>query len=1098
MATLQSPGVQVSVIDESFYTPAAPGTVPMIFVATAQDKSNASATGTAAGTLKANAGKVWTITSQRDLTDTFGVPKFYVDASNNPIHGGELNEYGLQAAYSFLGASSKAYIVRADIDLSELEASADAPKGDPVSGTYWLDTGSSLFGINEWDATNAVFVSKTPLVINDVDNADYQSGLVPTESFGSKGDYAVVATSDNEGRIYYKNGDNNWVLLGTNVESHFGTNQNTSTFVSTAWKSSFPVLTSTGFGYVDNANTLVINGNSITLGTTSTVGVASSINNQVMNKGIGAKINDSGKLEIYTTASTLAISGTAVSSLGLTAGTYTVPQFTIAPHTQVPQYGTSGAPAGSAYIKTTKQSKGANWTVKYYNGATKSWGTVEAPIYATSEAAIKALDSAGGKNIAAGQLYIESNFDHGDGTFNKPNEAIFKVYRRISATTTKITGDTDITTWSPTSGSFTIAATAAGSLTLNQATITLTTATTTGAQIVALISAANITNVSAALNSDGTLSITHALGGDLQLTEAGGHPILDALGFSAYDIGTGVGTANLYAAGQYDTYTYRASNWKPLVFESKSSAPYTEPTDGTLWYDANYTEVDIMYHNGTTWVGYRDSTAFPNSDPNGPQIKATEPTKQSDGVTDLVTGDIWIDSSDSELYGKNVYVYNGSTGKWVKQDVTDQETPTGWLFADARWAASGQATEKATIKALLSSNYLDPDSPDPASYPQGMRLWNLRRSGFNVKKYVNNSIDIYSNSGLNDKYNDDVMDGSGLADPYNPDRWVTVSPNAEDGSGTFGRKAQRGFIVSAFKSLVDTNTNIRDTDTLVFNLIACPGYVETLQNMAAFNGDRGYTAFVVGDTPFRLAPTGTTLANWGNNTGNVTDNGDDGLVTYDSYTSVFYPSGYTTDNSGNKIVVPPSHMMLRTIAISDQKSYQWFAPAGIRRGGVDNATSVGYLDNGSFITTPLPTDIRDVMNPLGINPIATLNGVGIVNFGNNTRSKGTSSLGKINVARLVAYLRRQLDILSRPFLFEPNDKNTRTELKNAAESLLLELVGQRALYDYIVVCDESNNTAARIDRSELWMDIAIEPVKAVEYIYIPLRLKNTGDIKAGR
>ena len=107
MATLQSPGVNVSVIDESFYTPAAPGTVPLIFVASATNKSNASGTGTALGTLAANAGKVWTITSQRDLTDTFGTPLFYTDANNNPVHGGELNEYGLQAAYSLLGVSSK-------------------------------------------------------------------------------------------------------------------------------------------------------------------------------------------------------------------------------------------------------------------------------------------------------------------------------------------------------------------------------------------------------------------------------------------------------------------------------------------------------------------------------------------------------------------------------------------------------------------------------------------------------------------------------------------------------------------------------------------------------------------------------------------------------------------------------------------------------------------------------------------------------------------------------------------------------------------------------------------------------------------------------
>jgi phage tail sheath protein FI len=82
-------------------------------------------------------------------------------------------------------------------------------------------------------------------------------------------------------------------------------------------------------------------------------------------------------------------------------------------------------------------------------------------------------------------------------------------------------------------------------------------------------------------------------------------------------------------------------------------------------------------------------------------------------------------------------------------------------------------------------------------------------------------------------------------------------------------------------------------------------------------------------------------------------------------------------------------------------------------------------------------------------------------------------------------------------LFEPNDQLTRNEAKNAVESFLLELVGQRALYDFIVVCDTSNNTPARIDRSELWIDIAVEPVKAVEFIYIPVRLLNTGAIKSG-
>ena len=79
-------------------------------------------------------------------------------------------------------------------------------------------------------------------------------------------------------------------------------------------------------------------------------------------------------------------------------------------------------------------------------------------------------------------------------------------------------------------------------------------------------------------------------------------------------------------------------------------------------------------------------------------------------------------------------------------------------------------------------------------------------------------------------------------------------------------------------------------------------------------------------------------------------------------------------------------------------------------------------------------------------------------------------------------------------MFEPNDKITRDEIKQQVEGLLVELIGLRAIYDYLVVCDTTNNTSTRIDRNELYVDIAIEPVKAIEFIYIPLRLKNTGEI----
>jgi len=267
--------------------------------------------------------------------------------------------------------------------------------------------------------------------------------------------------------------------------------------------------------------------------------------------------------------------------------------------------------------------------------------------------------------------------------------------------------------------------------------------------------------------------------------------------------------------------------------------------------------------------------------------------------------------------------------------------------------------------------------------------------------------------------------------------------------------------------------------------------------LISLNTDNGESAFIVADTPARLAPDATTLSNWGNNAAGAAVDGEVGLIENNAYSAVYYPWGYTSDLLGNYIVVPPSHIMLRTIALSDNVSYPWFAPAGVRRGGVTNASSVGYVEaaTGEFKTVALNTGQRDTLAAVHVNPITYLAGTGLVAYGQKTRQLVASSLDRINVARLVIYMRYQLNVIAKPFIFEPNDTITRNEIKQQIEKFLLELVGQRALYDYLVVCDSSNNTPARIDANELHVDIAIEPVKAVEFIYIPLRLENTGAIK---
>ena len=115
-------------------------------------------------------------------------------------------------------------------------------------------------------------------------------------------------------------------------------------------------------------------------------------------------------------------------------------------------------------------------------------------------------------------------------------------------------------------------------------------------------------------------------------------------------------------------------------------------------------------------------------------------------------------------------------------------------------------------------------------------------------------------------------------------------------------------------------------------------------------------------------------------------------------------------------------------------------------------------------------------------------------YGQKTLYASSSALDRINVARLIAYLRDRLDPLARPYAFEPNDESTRTAAAESVSRFLGDIMSKRGIYDFAVVCDTTNNTAARIDKNELYIDVAIEPAKAAEFIYIPIRIVNTGTL----
>jgi len=1152
---LVSPGVQVTIIDESNYLSAATNSVPYFLIATAQDKVSGSGVGVAAGTLAANANRAYLITSQRDLTATFGNPFFYKTTIGTPINGYELNEYGLLAAYSALGVTNRAYVQRCDIDLTQLTASLVRPTGEPNNGAYWLDTTNTLWGIFEWNATTGTFSNMVPSVITDT---VYLSSGVPLDSYGSIGDYVVVATNT-ANPIYYKNGAattdqtssatlqalyNTWVLVGSN-----------------AWKLSYPTVTGANSVTADltAGNTLVINGTTVTVPVSpnnDVAGLSAAINTANIDGVYSAVIDN--KLCLYADAKAQADGSTAddgvivinsvgstsglITTLGLTANNvYYAPELQQSPSYQNPRWNSTGStprPTGSVWNKINSINLGTTMVVKQYSTALAAFVQQSATVYANDWTANATLDTTGGKLIPVGTTYTQYNvspvINNGPNT-NYPFNPTYtlQVFERSAVGATVITGDNDAATFIN-GDQFYIMTSIANSTELTTPVLATVNGTMPDAFVTA-VSAASVPNVSASIDSNGYIVLTQSQGGVILLQNANATTPVTEAGFNTSVTGCRLvylNTDTTVPIVAFNDTWLSLSNWVAATYTASATAPDQDPADGRYWYYSATNQVDIMVQSGTGWVGYQNETNdvrgynLSLTNATGPQIAATAPTTQSNGDP-LEYGDLWIDTSNLELYPViNRWSVVDGVDQWVTLDNTDQTTQNGVLFADARWSSTGTVNPITgalpSITSLLTSNYLDVDAPDYTLYPTGMLLFNTRRSGFNVKSFQANyfnatsfSYPTWSSSasyavGAQVLYNTTLYVCIEATDPgdlptnttywseLEVNSWVTASGNRNNGSPNMGRFAQRELIVAALKSGIDTSVTIREEQNQ-FNLTACTAYPELIPNMVALSNERNNTVFVVGDTPMRLPASATDIVSWATNNAGAGYPTGDGLITSSPYLGVFWPSCQTTDLSGSAVVTAPSHMMVRTIIRNDEVAYPWLAPAGTRRGVVDNADQIGYINGqtGEFVTLGVNQALRDVLYQNNINPITFVPGVGITNFGNKTTYANATSLDRINVARLVVFIRNRLESIGKQFLFEPNDQITRDEIKNAVNSLMIDLVAKRGIYDYLVVCDDTNNTPARIDANELWVDIAIEPVKAVEFIYIPIRLKNTGEIAAG-
>ena len=203
-----------------------------------------------------------------------------------------------------------------------------------------------------------------------------------------------------------------------------------------------------------------------------------------------------------------------------------------------------------------------------------------------------------------------------------------------------------------------------------------------------------------------------------------------------------------------------------------------------------------------------------------------------------------------------------------------------------------------------------------------------------------------------------------------------------------------------------------------------------------------------------------------------------------NYTAVYYPWVKTIDTNTNKLIaVPPSVLLPRVYAANDATSAEWFAPAGLNRGGITGAVAV--LDR-------LTHSDRDTLYEGKVNPIAQFPGQGIVAFGQKTLQSRPSALDRINVRRLLITVKKYIASTSRYLVFEQNTTDTRTKFLNTVNPYLENIQQKQGLYAFKVVMDETNNTPDVIDRNILKGAIFLQPTKTAEFIQIDFNVLPTG------
>ena len=274
----------------------------------------------------------------------------------------------------------------------------------------------------------------------------------------------------------------------------------------------------------------------------------------------------------------------------------------------------------------------------------------------------------------------------------------------------------------------------------------------------------------------------------------------------------------------------------------------------------------------------------------------------------------------------------------------------------------------------------------------------------------------------------------------------------------------------AYKRAINTVSN---PDEIDINMLVTPGIIHSLHPVVSTHAldtvENRADCFYVLDT-----------AAWNDSVSTAVSN----ISTLDSnYAATYFPWVKIQGDTAKGTWVPPSVVIPGVIAFTDQIAHEWFAPAGLTRGG---------LGSVSIAKKKLTHTDRDTLYDARINPIATFPGQGVVVFGQKTLQAKPSALDRINVRRLLIKLKKFIASSSRFLVFEQNNSSTRARFLNIVNPFLESVQSNSGLSAFKVVMDDSNNTPDVIDRNQLVGQIFIQPTRTAEFIVLDFSVLPTG------